>query len=46
MVALRQYNLSPALAFRLASYFGLTLDAVFSKEPFAPLSNDSLKGPH
>ena len=39
----RQYNLSLALAFRLAHYFGLTLDAVFSSEPFKPLSNDALK---
>ena len=40
----RQYNLSLSLAFRLASYFGLTLDALFSQEPFVPLSNDVLKG--
>ena len=39
----RQYNLSLALAFRLAAYFGLTLDAVFSLEPFKPLSNEVLK---
>ena len=26
----RQYNLSLSLAFRLAAYFGLTLDSVFS----------------
>ena len=39
----RQYNLSLSLAFRLAEYFGLTLDAVFSPESFAPLSNDVLK---
>ena len=39
----RQYNLSLALAFRLANYFGLTLDAVFSSQPFKPLSNDALK---
>lgn len=40
----RQYNLSLALAFRLAGHFGLSLDAVFSKEPFEPLSNEALKG--
>ena len=39
----RQYNLSLSLAFRLASYFGLTLDAVFSHKPFKPLSNEALK---
>ena len=33
----RQYNLSLDLAFRLAGYFGLSLDAVFSREPFEPL---------
>ncbi len=40
----RQYNLSLSLAFRLASYFGLSLDAVFSLQPFEPLSNEVLKG--
>lgn len=30
----RQYNLSLALAFRLAGYFGMTLDEVFSTAPF------------
>lgn len=39
----RQYNLSLNLAFRLADYFGLSLDAVFSRERFEPLSNDALK---
>ena len=38
----RQYNLSLALAIRLATHFGLTLDAVFSPKPFAPLANDVL----
>lgn len=38
----RQYNLSLALAFRLAMFFGLTLDAVFSPDPFEPLGNDIL----
>lgn len=40
----RQYNLSLSLAFRIADYFGLSLDALFSKQPFAPLSNDALTG--
>jgi len=40
----RQYNLSLALAFRLATFFGLSLDAVFSPEPFESLSNDVLCG--
>ena len=40
----RQYNLSLALAFRIAEYFGLTLDALFSKKPFTPLSNNALTG--
>ncbi len=39
----RQYNLSLSLAFRLASFFGLSLDAVFSPVPFEPLSNESLR---
>ena len=38
----RQYNLSLALAFRLATFFGLSLDAVFSPEPFELLGNDTL----
>ena len=40
----RQYNLSLALAFRLAGFFGLSLDAVFSLEPFELLGNDVLSG--
>ena len=40
----RQYNLSLDLAFRLAGYFGLSLDAVFSRQPFEPLSDEALKG--
>ncbi|MEJ2127433.1 MAG: helix-turn-helix transcriptional regulator [Woeseiaceae bacterium] len=39
----RQYNLSLALAFKLADYFGLSLDAVFSSQPFRPLSDSALK---
>lgn len=39
----RQYNLSLALAFRIAGYFGLSLDAIFSPDPFPPLSNEALK---
>ena len=38
----RQYNLSLALAFRIADFFGLTLDAVFSPVPFETLSNEAL----
>jgi DNA-binding XRE family transcriptional regulator len=39
----RQYNLSLNLAFKLAGYFDLSLDAVFSPTPFEPLSNAALK---
>jgi len=39
----RQYNLRLALAFRLAKYFGLTLDAVFLPRAFPPLDNEALK---
>ncbi len=38
----RQYNLSLGLALRLAKFFGLTLDAVFSPEPFELIGNDIL----
>ena len=40
----RQYNLSLSLAFRIAGYFGLSLDALFSREPFPPLTNEVLTG--
>ena len=33
------YNPSLELAFRIAEYFGLPLDAVFSRQPFAPMSS-------
>jgi putative transcriptional regulator len=33
------YNPSLELAFRIAEYFGLPLEAVFSRQPFAPMSN-------
>lgn len=39
----RQYNLSLELAFRLAEHFELSLDAVFSREPFEPLSDEALR---
>ena len=38
-----EYNPSLELAFRIAETFGLPLEAVFSREPFAPLS-DQLYG--
>jgi putative transcriptional regulator len=33
------YNPSLELAFRIAEYFSLPLEAVFSRQPFAPMSN-------
>jgi DNA-binding XRE family transcriptional regulator len=33
------YNPSLELAFRIAEYFALPLDAVFSRQPFAPMSS-------
>ena len=41
----RQYNLSLALAMRICQFFDLTLDAVFSGQPFEPLGNELLKPP-
>jgi DNA-binding XRE family transcriptional regulator len=32
------YNPSLGLAFQIAAYFGLPIEAVFSPEPFAPMS--------
>jgi DNA-binding XRE family transcriptional regulator len=33
-----EYNPSLELAFRISEYFGLPLDAVFSRIPFTPMS--------
>jgi len=33
------YNPSLELAFRIAEYFGLPLEAVFSRQPFVPMSS-------
>jgi DNA-binding XRE family transcriptional regulator len=33
-----EYNPSLELAFRIAEYFGLPLDAVFARAPFTPMS--------
>jgi putative transcriptional regulator len=33
------YNPSLDLAFRIAEYFDLPLEAVFSRQPFAPMSS-------
>jgi putative transcriptional regulator len=33
------YNPSLELAFRIAEYFGLPLEAVFSRQPFEPMSS-------
>lgn len=33
------YNPSLELAFRISEYFGIPLEAVFSREPFAPMSS-------
>jgi DNA-binding XRE family transcriptional regulator len=33
-----EYNPSLELAFRIAEYFGLPLDAVFARTPFTPMS--------
>jgi len=38
----RQYNLSLSLALRIAGFFGVSLDAVFSAQPFQPLSSEQL----
>jgi DNA-binding XRE family transcriptional regulator len=33
-----EYNPSLELAFRIADYFGLPIDAVFARTPFTPMS--------
>lgn len=35
-----EYNPSLALAFQIADYFGLPIEAVFSRTPFAPMSEE------
>lgn len=39
-----EYNLSVDLALRLCKALDVSLDALFSAEPFPPLSNDQLLG--
>ena len=34
------YKPSLELAFRLSEYFGLPIEAIFSREPFRPLSEE------
>ena len=34
------FNPSLELAFRISEYFGLPIDAIFSREPFRPLSEE------
>ncbi len=34
------YNPSLELAFRISEYFGLPLEAIFSRKPFRPLSEE------
>ena len=34
------YNPSLELAFRISEYFGLPVEAIFSREPFKPLSEE------
>ena len=36
------YSPSLELAFRLAEYFDLPIEAIFAREPFAPSSRDTL----
>ena len=39
-----EYNLSVDLALRLCNALDVSLDALFSAEPFPPLSNEQLLG--
>jgi DNA-binding XRE family transcriptional regulator len=40
-----EYNPSLDLALRAAEYFGLPVEAVFSRKPFAPMSAQLYAGP-
>ena len=33
------YNPSLELAFKISEYFGLPIEAIFSRQPFAPMSS-------
>jgi len=33
------YNPSLELAFRISEYFGIPIEAIFSRQPFAPMSS-------
>ncbi|HET9999686.1 MAG TPA: helix-turn-helix transcriptional regulator [Ktedonobacteraceae bacterium] len=35
-----EYNPSLELAFRISDYFGLPIEAIFSRQPFKPLSEE------
>ena len=40
-----EYNPSLDLALRAAEYFGLPVEAIFSRRPFAPMSSQLYAGP-
>jgi len=40
-----EYNPSLLLAFQIAAFFGLPIEAVFSPQPFAPMSNQLYRPP-
>lgn len=35
-----EYNPSLGLAFQIAEFFGLPIEAIFSREPFGPMSTE------
>jgi DNA-binding XRE family transcriptional regulator len=39
-----EYNPSLELAFRVAEYFGLPIEAIFSRNPFRPMSEELYSG--
>ena len=40
-----EYNPSLELAFRLSELFGLPIDAIFSRQPFTPMSEELYRRP-
>jgi putative transcriptional regulator len=40
-----EYNPSLELAFRLSDLFGLPIDAIFSRQPFKPMSEELYRRP-
>ncbi len=41
-----EFNPSLELVFRISEFFGLPIEAIFSRQPFRPLSEEAYSAPH